>query len=107
MTAPWTLSLTGSSSVDACGTLVQSPELYPYVEESGKAKKNGPKCMGRVEWVDHPFAQGGDSGSLVWATVKGRKVPVGIHRGSGDGESFFMLLQPIFDLIEEIHDELD
>jgi hypothetical protein len=61
--------------------------------------------VGRVEWVDHPFAQGGDSGSLVWATVKGRKVPVGIHKGSGDEESFFMLLQPIFDLIEEIHDE--
>jgi hypothetical protein len=61
--------------------------------------------MGRVEWVDHPFAQGGDSGSLVWATVKGRKIPVGIHKGSEDGTSFFMLLQPIFDLIEELHDE--
>jgi hypothetical protein len=33
------------------------------------------------------------------------KVPVGIHKGSEDGTSFFMLLQPIFDLIEELHDE--
>jgi hypothetical protein len=62
--------------------------------------------MGRIEWIDgKPFAHGGDSGSLVWTTVKGKKVPIGLNKGSGDGESFCLLLQPVFDIIEEIFDE--
>jgi len=62
--------------------------------------------LGTVEWesAGDPFADCGDSGSLVWAELDGAKVPIGLHIGSGDGYSICLLIQCIFDIIEEVYD---
>jgi hypothetical protein len=38
--------------------------------------------LGVVEWMDVPFANSGDSGSLVFAREDGIHIPLGIHVGS-------------------------
>ena len=62
--------------------------------------------LGRIRWqtAGDPFAGGGDSGSLVWSELNGVKVPIGLHVGSGDGYSTCLLIQSIFDIVEEIYD---
>lgn len=48
----------------------------------------------RVKWLspDQPFAEDGDSGSLVYAKANGHIIPLGIHGGSkGDVSIAFLL----------------
>jgi len=63
--------------------------------------------LGKIRWqtAGDPFADGGDSGSLVWSELNGVKLPIGLHVGSGDGYSTCLLIQSIFDIIEEIYDK--
>jgi hypothetical protein len=41
--------------------------------------------LGKILWqtAGDPFADGGDSGSLVWSELNGVKLPIGLHLGSG------------------------
>src|SRR4051812_7280138 len=57
-----------------------------------------------ISWVDHPFTDEGDSGSLVY-TLSGHKVvPIGIHKGSLENLSYCLLLNWVVGTIES---ELD
>lgn len=53
-----------------------------------------PGYMLLIEWISpsEPFAEDGDSGSLVFAKHNGKIVPLGIHYGSEEGVSHAWLL---------------
>jgi len=46
------------------------------------AEKDDGEWLGLVEWMDAPFAAGGDSGSLVFAREDGIHILLEIHVGS-------------------------
>jgi hypothetical protein len=50
------------------------------VEEDVEGEED--EWLGVVEWMDVPFADSGDSGSLVFAREDGIVIPLGIHVGS-------------------------
>jgi hypothetical protein len=64
------------------------------------------KIFGVVEWVDleTPFAEGGDSGALVYLKEGTKIVPLGIHRGSVDGLSFYTFEGDVFKALEHVMD---
>jgi hypothetical protein len=81
--------------------------LAPNEENSPQPRSLDDEYTGKVLWnsLADPFTQGGDSGALVWAEIRDRKVPLGIHIGSKEGISTFMLLSRVLEIIEEIYDQ--
>jgi hypothetical protein len=55
--------------------------------------ENTQDWLGIVRWADMPFADSGDSGSLVFAFESGIFVPLGVHIGSQNGRSYFICLE--------------
>ena len=51
-------------------------------EDEDEVEKEDDEWLGVVEWMDVPFANSGDSGSLVFAREDGILIPLGIHVGS-------------------------
>jgi hypothetical protein len=51
-------------------------------EDEEEVEKDNDEWLGVVEWMDVPFADSGDSGSLVFAREDGILIPLGIHVGS-------------------------
>jgi hypothetical protein len=56
--------------------------------------KRKPAYYGEISWLDeqHPFADSGDSGSLVYLQLDEKTVPIGIHIGSVGTRSYCLLL---------------
>ena len=63
-------------------------------EISTESEDEGPQdWLGIIRWADIPFADSGDSGSLVFAFESGIFVPLGVHIGSKNGRSYFIGLE--------------
>lgn len=77
------------------GTLL---EIVPSDKLSEKMNSRGNLAVAayylKIKWVsdEKPFAVSGDSGSLVYARHDGMIVPLGIHYGSEENESYAWLL---------------
>jgi hypothetical protein len=116
---PLTVMKLGASTLVTTGTLVDLDEvievegenedeaLAPNEKNSRQLCSLDDKYTGKVLWdsLTDPFTQGGDSGALVWAEIRDRKVPLGIHIGLKEGISTFMLLSRVLEIIEEIYDQ--
>jgi hypothetical protein len=55
---------------------------YKPEEDEEEVEKEDDEWLGVVEWMDVPFADSGDSGSLVFTREDGIFIPLGIHVGS-------------------------
>ncbi len=62
-----------------------------------------------VKWLspDQPFAESGDSGSLVFAKVDSHVVPLGIHYGSVGGISKAYMLHSWWEEMEKLFGDAD
>jgi len=68
--------------------------------------KELPEYYGVVSWVDEetPFAESGDSGSLVYLPIGQKIVPIGIHQGSTGPVSYCLLSNWVLDTLETVID---
>ncbi|KAH8817388.1 hypothetical protein F5884DRAFT_779212 [Xylogone sp. PMI_703] len=86
------------------GTLVN---VTNDVASSGNDReKEKDLYYGVVAWdsPETPFAEGGDSGSLVYLVEGGNVIPLGIHKGSLEGFSYFLLINHAVGVIGEVLD---
>ncbi|KNG81215.1 hypothetical protein ANOM_010331 [Aspergillus nomiae NRRL 13137] len=99
----------GAGTGQTTGTLVDIQDLEDDDTYSTQAVRDDTQAFKlKIEWLspDEPFAQDGDSGSLVYARHHGKTVPLGIHYGSDEGlrVSYSYLL---WSWCEEIDNKLD
>jgi hypothetical protein len=84
------------------GHLLQVCESIPYVP--GDLVKD--PYYGVISWIDGngPFAESGDSGSLIYMPSGPNIVPIGIHKGSEGRISYCLLLNRVVGTIAEVFD---
>jgi hypothetical protein len=94
----------GAKTGTTSGKLVEiGPEIME--DDDGETMPVEGSVVGHVKWnaPDEPFAEPGDSGALVWAVIRARIVPIGIHKGSLGDVSHCLLLEPCFDVLAEVY----
>jgi hypothetical protein len=84
------------------GHLLQVCDSIPYTPDEPAEDP----YYGVIAWIDgnSPFAEGGDSGSLVYMPSGPDIVPIGIHKGSEGSISYCLLLNRVVGTIAEVLD---
>ena len=84
------------------GHLLQVCDSIPYTP--GKPAED--PYYGVIAWIDErsPFAEDGDSGSLVYIPSGPHMIPIGIHKGSEGSISYCLLLDRVVGTIAEVLD---
>ena len=84
------------------GYLIQVCDSIPYTPD----KLAEDLYYGVIAWIDgnSPFAEDGDSGSLVYMPSGSDIVPIGIHKGSEGSISYCLLLNWVVGTIAEVLD---
>ena len=84
------------------GYLIQVCDSIPYTPD--KPAKD--PYYGVIAWIDgnSPFAEDGDSGSLLYMPSGSDIVPIGIHKGSKGSISYCLLLNRVVGTIANVFD---